>query len=130
MQLGKLHNEGFASHPLTLLILRASRGQLNATIHSGGQRTLSALYIGERLLSATSGRSQTLLNHLIRPRQYRLRDRQAERLGGLEIDHQLEFRGLLHRQVGRLGALDYPVHIRCGAQPTVPATVGDTILTR
>jgi hypothetical protein len=35
----------------------------------------------------------------------RLRDRQAERLSGLEIDYQLEFGRLLDRQVGRLGAL-------------------------
>jgi hypothetical protein len=32
-------------------------------------------------------------------------DREAERLGGLEIDDQLEFRGLLDGQVPGLGAL-------------------------
>ena len=31
---------------------------------------------------------------------------EAERLGGLEIDDQLDFGGLLHRQVGRLLALE------------------------
>src|SRR5437667_1696388 len=33
-------------------------------------------------------------------------DRQAERRGGLEIDDQLEFRRLLDRQIGWLGALE------------------------
>ena len=35
------------------------------------------------------------LDHLIRPLQQRRRDRQAERFGGLEVDHQLELGGLL-----------------------------------
>jgi hypothetical protein len=35
----------------------------------------------------------------------RRRDRQAERLGGLQIDDELEGRRLLHRQIGRVGAL-------------------------
>jgi hypothetical protein len=34
------------------------------------------------------------------------RDRQAERLGGLEIDDQLVFGGLLHRQAGWFGPLE------------------------
>ena len=49
--------------------------------------------------SLTQGGSQgwlvaKLLDHLIRPLQERGRDREAERLGGLEVDHQLELRGL------------------------------------
>ena len=35
------------------------------------------------------------LDHLIRPLQERRRDRQAEGLGGLEVDDQLELGGLL-----------------------------------
>ena len=31
-----------------------------------------------------------LLDHLVRPQKERWRDRQAERLGGLEVDYQLE----------------------------------------
>src|ERR1051325_7810495 len=46
------------------------------------------------------------LDHLVGARQEGLRDRQAERLGGLQIDHQLEFGGLFDRQIGRLGALE------------------------
>ena len=39
----------------------------------------------------------------------RLQNSEAERLGRLEIDDQLEFRRLLDRQIGGLGALeDFP----------------------
>ena len=48
------------------------------------------------------------LDHLIRPLQERRRDREAEGLGGLEVDHELELRRLLHRQItGRV-----PLRIR------------------
>jgi len=32
-----------------------------------------------------------------------VRDREAERLGGLQVDDQLEFHRLLDREIGRLG---------------------------
>ena len=38
-----------------------------------------------------------LLDDLVGPEQERLRDRQAERLGRLEVDDQLELGGLFHR---------------------------------
>jgi len=44
-----------------------------------------------------------LLDHLIRPLHQRLRDSEPERLGGIEVDDQLELRRLLDREVGRLG---------------------------
>jgi hypothetical protein len=44
-------------------------------------------------------------NHLIRPLQDRRRDRQAERLGGLEVDDELELGGLLDRKLGGLALL-------------------------
>ncbi len=43
------------------------------------------------------------LNHLIRSQEERLGDRDAERLGGLEVDHQFELDRLLdshHRRFG------------------------------
>src|SRR5260370_36276407 len=43
--------------------------------------------------------------------EQRLRHGETKRLGGLEIDDQLEFGRLLHRQVGRLGALQDMVEI-------------------
>ena len=41
----------------------------------------------------------SLLDDLIRPQQERWRDREAERLGGLEVDHELELRRLLNRKL-------------------------------
>src|SRR5262245_39118193 len=44
------------------------------------------------------------LNHLVRARQNRRRDRDSERLSGLEIDDQFDLRGLLDWQVARFRA--------------------------
>ena len=44
-------------------------------------------------------------DHLIRPPQDILWNRETDLLGGLEIEHQLELRRLLHRQIGGLGSL-------------------------
>jgi len=41
----------------------------------------------------------------------RWRHGEAERLGGVEIDHQLECRRLLYRQVGRLRTLEDPARV-------------------
>jgi hypothetical protein len=46
---------------------------------------------------------RALFDHLIGPREDRRRDRQAERRGSLQVDHQLEFGRLLNWQIGRLG---------------------------
>ncbi len=46
-----------------------------------------------------------LLDHLVRPDQQRLRNRQAEGLRGLEVDDQLERRRLLHGDITGLRAL-------------------------
>ena len=49
-----------------------------------------------------SGRSPSLLDHLIGAGEQRLRYGEAEILCGLQIDDQLDCGGLLDRQVGRL----------------------------
>jgi hypothetical protein len=46
----------------------------------------------------------------VRGEQRRLH-RKAQCLGGLEVDHQLVFRRRLHRQIGRLLALENAIHI-------------------
>jgi hypothetical protein len=48
----------------------------------------------------------SLLDHLIGGRQQRFRDRDAERLGGLEVDHQFELGSPLDRQIGWLSAFE------------------------
>ena len=52
-----------------------------------------------------------LLDDLVCPKEQRQRDRQAQRLGGLEVDHQLELRRLLDEQVAGPGALQDLVHV-------------------
>src|SRR6185295_18399447 len=52
-----------------------------------------------------------LANHLVRQHDHRRRKCQAECLGGLQIDDQLEERGPLEREVGRLRAPQDLVHI-------------------
>src|SRR5436305_5557630 len=46
------------------------------------------------------------LDHLVGPLQRRLRHRETERPGGLQIDHKLERCRLLDRQIGWLGSLE------------------------
>jgi hypothetical protein len=53
-----------------------------------------------------------LFDHLLGAQQERFRDRKPERLGGLEIDDQLDFRDLLHRQVSG-GLLERAERLRC-----------------
>src|SRR6185369_2298985 len=55
------------------------------------------------------------LNQLICPPQQRRRDRQAERLGGLEVDDQLELRRLLYGEIGGFRALEDLVDVAGGA---------------
>src|SRR5204863_6253277 len=57
-------------------------------------------------ISTQSGRSLALLDNLLGAHQHRLRYREAERLGGLQVDDQLEGRRLLDRQVGGLSAFE------------------------
>ena len=49
------------------------------------------------------GVAEWLLDHLIRPRQHIRRDRQADLLRGFQVDHELDLRRLLNRQISRLG---------------------------
>src|SRR6266478_3596132 len=87
----------------------AITGQIRTSSKSAATRR----FIGRPLGSVTVG---VLLDHLVRPLQDRRRDRQAEGLGGLEVDHELELGGLFDWQVCGLGALENPVHVEGGAR--------------
>src|SRR6516162_4795777 len=54
---------------------------------------------------ASEGEGCRSLDDLVGTGEDRRRDRQAKRLGGLEVYDQLEGRRLLNRQIGRLSAL-------------------------
>src|SRR5437867_5093974 len=53
------------------------------------------------------------LDHLVCAQQQRLRDREPERLGGLEVDHELELGRLFHRKLAGLRALEDLVDEAC-----------------
>jgi hypothetical protein len=65
--------------------------------HSSCSNELVAMVDATSTLTARiNRRCRHLLDDFVRPLQQRRRDRQPERLGGFEIDDQLELRRLLH----------------------------------
>ena len=61
-----------------------------------------------RLKSTPRGRSPASLDHLVGAGEQRGRDGEAERLGGVQVDRQLEFGRLLDGQVCRVRTLENP----------------------
>ena len=55
-----------------------------------------------------------IVDHLVGAHQYTLRYFQVDLLSGLEVQHQLVLRRRLHRQIGRLLALEDAVDIGGG----------------
>src|SRR5436309_1426472 len=76
-----------------------------ATQHSLPSRTLPFTWAG----LSPAGSHQLCLahsfDHLVGAAEQRKRESDTERLGGVEVDHQLVFDRRLHRKVARLGAL-------------------------
>jgi len=52
-----------------------------------------------------------LLDHLIRPKEQRWRDREAKRLSRLSVDHQLDLRRLLHGEIRRFRSFENAVDV-------------------
>jgi hypothetical protein len=71
----------------------------------------------------------SLLDHFVCVSEQRWRNGEAERLGGLEINHQLIFGRRLHRKVGRLRALENAIDVtgpRLGSVGVRTRTYGAT----
>src|SRR5215813_6398127 len=70
--------------------------------------------------SATPHKSgRVLLDDLVGAGEHRGRYREAVRLGGLEVDHELEFRRLLHGQITGLLAFQDTIHIFARTPPEI-----------
>src|SRR5215471_3528575 len=62
---------------------------------------------------------RTLLNHFVGAGEQRWRHGKTERLGGLEIDGELKFGGLLNRELGRFRSLENTINISRSLLPQV-----------
>src|SRR5215813_6586756 len=71
-------------------------------------------------------RRVTSLDHLVGEQLYRVWNREAERLGGLEVDDQLEPRRLYHGQICGLRAVENPA----GVGANLPICVDEAVLDR
>src|SRR5262249_60804762 len=91
-----------ASVPWQAQPLRSAMSRRPTGCQGSGESTASDAARAEE----TEAIGYPLFDHLIRPQQQRRRDGEAEGLGGLQIDDELELGGLLDGKVRRLGALE------------------------
>src|SRR5881296_2734062 len=66
----------------------------------------------------SAGRARSLFEEAVGAQAKRVRNREAKRLCGLEVDDQLEARRPFDRQIGRLGALERSEERRVGKECT------------
>src|SRR5215510_7614418 len=103
----------FLQGTYSALVGKASRPLVNAVLAQ-----LEAVLLGGNISDSVNGAVRVfsvLLDHLVRPVQHRLWNREAERFRRLEINHELKLGWLFNRQVGGLGSLQDSVHVVCDA---------------
>jgi hypothetical protein len=102
-------------------MVRDHRGPRGHNPRSREQESRSGLHRGEGV------RPRGSPDHLIGQEEQGWGYRDPERLGGLEVEDQLEFYGLFHREIGRLGAFEDFVHVgRCASiQGYIAGAIGD-----
>ena len=88
-------------------------------LHESRYCEARTVLMGLRLTPRLGGVSGSS-NHLVGAQQDRFGDGDVECLGGLEIDDKFELRGLLDREVGRLGTFQDSVDIAGGAASNGP----------
>jgi len=88
----------FAAEAAPGAILSLAAGALHPRASKAGRWRELRSKRGARSRDLSSG--TLFLDHLIRSQQQRRRDGEAERLGGLEVDHELELLCLLYANVG------------------------------
>jgi hypothetical protein len=74
--------------------------------HVRSWRKLTCERSGGIRVSTRTGSRALLFDHLVGNREQGRRHLEAQRLGGLEMEHELEFGGLNHWKIGGLGALE------------------------
>ncbi len=85
-------------------------GSHSAAFTNMHSRNAWSVTLASRTLTIIALVQHGLFDDLIRAQQQRLRDREAERLGGLEVDDELEFAWLLDGKIGWLCASEDLVH--------------------
>src|SRR5215467_8730420 len=91
------------AYPTGEQIVNALRPSFDAPVR--GQHWVTS----SRVVKGLRGRWS--LDYFICPREKRRWNRQAERFGSLEVDHQLQLRRLLHGQVGGFQTLENLVDV-------------------
>src|SRR5215211_6858674 len=93
----------------------ASSGRKRSQGYHGDTNLTQMGRKADRVLIAVEGVSRRgSLDHLVRLEEKARRNREAEGLGSLEVDDQLELHRLLHGEVPRVSPLQDLVHIGSG----------------
>src|SRR5262245_24697528 len=101
----------------TELMIRGILMLAARTLHAEPPMNRAGRIGGTKVARRDGGVNFALFDDLIRPQQQRRRDGEADRLGGLEVDDQIELARLLNRKVTRLGTLEDPIDERTRSAP-------------
>src|SRR5436309_3058864 len=113
---------GVAKRP-TVSMTASPISRMGTSTEDGWRESSRPRGVRPREWRREGGRAARSLDYLVRPQQQCLRDREPQRLRGLEIDEELELGRLLDRQIAGLG-LCLPL---IAPIPSYPAARLDTV---